>query len=150
MSLISRHQFFFAKSCMAFFLRHFVVTLIVITFTSAVGTDCFASCGDWLAEPNSPKEEHSAMDASEETERTIPTQETPQRRCHGPECRQAPTAPVQPLPVEIYAPSNDAYLRKASRDQDSASGLISACKLSNDAALRGYRNVLDRPPQFDL
>jgi hypothetical protein len=98
-------------------------------------------------------EQHSIASVSEESERTVFHQEpesNPQRRCHGPECRQAPTAPMQPLPIEVNAPTNDACLAKFSRKLRTVCGMISAWELSNDAALNGHRNALERPPQFDL
>ena len=135
------------------FICQFVLLLVVIVFTNANGTDCFASCGDWLAEPNAPMEQHSSEKTTEESEEIVPQNESnrnSQRPCHGPECRQAPGGPIHPLPTKIDAPTNDAYLSNTSRKRRSVSRIIAAWELTSDTAISGYRNALERPPQFDL
>lgn len=142
---------------MSRFIKQLVFCGVAVLIATLSSTNCLASCGDWLADADAPMDKHSNGSSSSAPSLSTSSElkgvqdrsdEDSSQRCHGPECRQAPAIPLQPLARNAIPPVNDAQMREAAEHSATDQRVPATWDLFNEHAIPGHYAALERPPQF--
>lgn len=121
--------------------------LIASILLLATPDEGLASCGDWLADSSeSMVDDADHLNHAELEPATVPISPLPTQPCTGPECRQQPSSPQRPVPIETTVKSNQALQMMVGR-MFAAETLLLSVGLSDDVPLSGFTDTLERPPQ---